>query len=147
MVLKYQKYIDNLSLTISCPDGLSALTEETAVYRFCHDPIDLMIDFLPNVIYDKLVGITYDYSAANKDEVRKCSRCGASFHKKIDGLIGTWNNMSPQNQQDLGYKAISSGRLGTNDGLVRESKSGHIGFYEFEEASFHGSFKIVKPLE
>jgi hypothetical protein len=145
-VLKFKTQIDALKLSINCPQDLSEITEDIITYRFCHNPIDLNVDFLPNVLYDKLVGIEFDYSATNKDEKKKCSRCGASFQKMIEGLISTWNNLNDSIKTKLGYSAIAKGTLSINSGLVSISNGGHIGFYEYEKATYHNSFGIEKSL-
>lgn len=146
--LKYQMEIDSLKLSIECPQKLTAIENEMKLFRFCHNPIDLKRDFLPNVVYDKLENITFcDYSAANTNEPLKCSRCGASFNKRIKKLIETWDHMSPQNKENFGYGAIAEGILATNDGLIKIAGSGHVSLYEFETATFHTGFNVVKILE
>lgn len=142
MKLKYQTEIDNQKLSIKCPNGLSTLSEPTEAFRFSHNPIDLSIDFLPNMIYDQIVGIVIAY----KDDLRKCSRCNASFFKTPDRLQNIWSNMSPENKTKMGYTDIAKGMLDGNDGFVALKSNGHIGLYEFEGANYQRSFKIALKL-
>src|ERR1700710_1760168 len=145
MPLKYQNEIDNFNLSIECPINLKWEGGELDAHKFSFAPIENKLNFLPNVLFDRLKGIPFDYIKAN--ELVKCKRCGSSYYDKLDSAITAWNNLSPQVQENLGYTHIALGKLNNQDGYISEiSKNGHFGFYENENVDLRLKFKILTSL-
>ncbi|MBN9483918.1 MAG: hypothetical protein J0H46_11215 [Bacteroidetes bacterium] len=145
MPLKYQKEIDGLNLQNLCPtETVSPLGVE--VFRWSYNPITHERNFLPNVVFDRIINHPYPYHI--KDNPTKCKRCGASFFTTIKSAVNAWENMSAQNKANLGYTHIASGILDEKDGLINKpSVTGHFGFYEFDTADLTRKFKILSELK
>lgn len=145
MQLKYQKEIDSLKLSITCPDNFSQLTSEVEAYRVACNPITHPDNFLPNILYDAKHSLKFfDYTAANKDETRKCLRCGASFFKTLNRAKNTLEHFTRKNKNNSGYNCVAKGTLNRKDGLVKTAnQSDHITLYEFDGVALADKFKIV----
>ena len=115
MPLKYQSEIDGFELT-ECPVNIVAFENEVESFRFSYEPIDHDMNFLPNVVFDKAVNAPFNYDTA--DNARKCLRCGASFYNKIESAVSTWNNLTQQIKENLGYTHIAKGNLDNEDGVI-----------------------------
>lgn len=142
MELKYQKEIDALGFEILCPNGLTPTSERTHAFRLCFDPIDNKLNFLPNIVFDAVKKIPFNYKTASEDV--KCRRCAASFYTTQDNLRKKWNSMPEMVRQNLGYTHIAEGFIDNTDGLIRPpDKNGHFGLYESKEAELHNKFSII----
>lgn len=144
MALKYQHEIDNFGLDIQCPENVVAPIEITA-YRWSFNPIGHALNFLPNVVYDRVTNNPFNYKTAKSNV--KCRRCSASYFTNIDSARDKWEGISLQIRLNLGYTHISSGILDENDGVMKEpDKEGHFGFYESDTANLATKFTIVEEL-
>lgn len=143
--LKYQNEIAALELSILCPDNFIQLSKEVEVYRVARNPVAQEDNFLPNVIYDRNNNLTFfDYTSANKDEARKCLRCGASFFKTLQKAKNALEHFTKKNKDNAGYDCVAQGTLSESDGLVKTTdQSNHITLYQFEGALLMEKFKIV----
>lgn len=146
MTLKYQDEIDNLRLSIFCPDVSSIIMDgRVYAYRFCFDPINDKHNFLPNIVFDKVRNIFFDYD--NAGESTKCSRCGASFYTNIDYAKNKWNSLPERVRVKLGYTHIGYGILELEDGIRKTpDRKGHFSFYENEGVDLGLKFKLIGEL-
>lgn len=145
MQLKYKNEIDNLKLSITCPDNFIQLAKEVEVYRVACNPITNEDNFLPNILYDRKKNLSlFDYSNNNKDEIKKCLRCGASFFKTLHRAKNLLEHITKKNKDNSGYNCVAQGNLDGTDGLVKTTDSSeHITLYEFENVELSKKFKIV----
>ena len=143
MALKYQTEIDNLQISAVCPNGVLPATGAIA-YRFSYTPITHDLNFLPNVVFDRMKGLGFNYGTASAN--RKCSRCGASFYETRDSAVNKWNSLTEQVRENLGYTHLAVGTLDKTDGLVSTPRDGHFSFYEYIDADLTKKFKIVADL-
>lgn len=143
MPLKYQKEIDDFKLGINCPDMVVAIDKTIYAYRFCFDPINHELNFLPNVVFDRRKPVHFNYARATPK--KKCSRCGSSFYLNKSLAINNWNTLSETIRNNLGYTHIAYGILQKGDGLVGEpDDKSHFGFYEDANANLTVSFKVLE---
>lgn len=144
MPLKYQTEIDQLGLSIACPKQVKS-PENIEAYRFCFNPIEHDLNFLPNVVFDRVTNNPFNYIKA-PDEIR-CSRCGASFYTTLQSAVSKWSALSDQIRENLGYTHIANGILSNTDGVMKEpDRTGHFGFYENDTANLATKFNLIKEL-
>lgn len=145
MQLKYQNEIDNLDLHGLCPDEVFPPSEEINVFRFSYDPIDHVLNFLPNVVFDRLKPIPFNYKTASPHV--KCKRSGASYYIDADNAQDKWDNLPEQVRANLGYTHLATGTLDANDGFMRQPDiDGHFGFYESDNADLAKKFTLAIVL-
>lgn len=145
MALKYQAEIDNFGLSLTCPDNVEPPNGEIDAYRFSYNPINHHLNFLPNVVFDRLTKNPYNYNKAS-DHI-KCSRCGASYYTSIENVKTKWALLSEQIRENLGYTHIAFGKLNNTDGLMKKpAKTGHFGFYENDTVDLSKKFSLVSEL-
>lgn len=145
MPLKYQNEIDNFQLDIQCPDAVAPPQNEIDAFRFSFSPITHKLNFLPNVVFDRLTNNPFNYNAASK--VRKCSRCGASYYTSLENAQKKWATISRQIRENLGYTHIASGKLNAGDGVMKKPDAdGHFGFYENDKTNFADKFALTATL-
>jgi hypothetical protein len=145
MALKYQSEIDKFQLTINCPENVSPPAKEIEAFRFSFSPITHDLNFLPNVVFDRVKPIPFNYAKASA--IVKCRRCGASFYINLESALNQWSNLSEQVRDSLGYTHIAAGKLDAQDGLMKEpEKSGHFGFYENDTADLTAKFNLLARL-
>lgn len=144
MDLKYQTEISNRNFKIQCPISGAQPTNLSA-FRFVYSPITHNLNFLPNIIFDNLVGIGYDYDNAPEQDV--CLRCGISLYDTITNAKKAWKKLAPRVKQKLGYSHLAKGVLTQSDGLMNNiNDKGHFGFYEDNNANLIQKFTIVEQL-
>ncbi len=145
MALKYQSQIDDFKLSIVCP--INTIKEEKIIpaYRLSFESIDNELNFLPNVIFDKIKNHPYNYIKA--DDSIKCKRCGASFYTNTQDIYNRWNSLTVVIREKLGYTHIASGNIDSKDGhLTEPDDKGHFGFYENEGVDLKSKFEIIAKL-
>jgi hypothetical protein len=145
MPLRYQAEIDAFALDIACPQEVEPPTG-LRVYRWSFSPIDHELNFLPNVIFDRLTNSPVNYATASK--TTKCKRCGASFFIDKESAVNKWEHISIENRKNLGYTHLAVGTLENADGLMRKpDREGHFGFYEIEGVDLVSKFQIEDKLK
>jgi hypothetical protein len=144
MALKYQAEIDQRTLLAQCPES-GTPPDNLSAYRFVYSPINHKLNFLPNIIFDKKIGIGFDY--VNAEENVYCSRCGISLYDTLPNAQKAWKKLAPKIKENLGYSHIANGTLVQNDGVMKEiQNNGHFGFYEDINANLPLKFKIIEIL-
>ncbi len=145
MKLKYQTEIDNFNLTVKCPTDVSLLEDDMYAYRFSLSPITDVLNFLPNVLYDRLKPAIFNYTKASEE--KKCKRCGSSYFSDKKKAFNSWNSLSEKIQENLGYSHLAYGILKKSDGWVTNiEESSHFSFYEEENAYLFTQFQIIEEL-
>jgi hypothetical protein len=145
MKLKYQHEIEGLNLNGLCPtEVIPPLGIE--VYRWSYEPVEHHNNFLPNVAFDRAINNPYPYATAKNTD--KCKRCAASFFTDMAIAIKKWDGLSGQNKENFGYTHLAKGVLNEKDGVIYEpdKKTGHFGFYEFDDAELVKKFQNIAPL-
>ena len=145
MALKYKSEIDNFNFDIVCPHNVNNIEDDVESYRFCFDPITHNLNFLPNVVFDRLTNSPFNYNRAQSNT--KCTRCGASYYTSLDNAKYKWDSLTEQVRENLGYTHIASGILDSSDGLVSApNDDGHFNLYENDTANLVEKFEIVFAL-
>ena len=135
--------IDKLQISALCPNGVQPATGAIA-YRFSFKPITHEHNFLPNVVFDRVKGIGFNYKTAPAN--RKCSRCGASFYETKESAVSKWSSLTEQIREKLGYTHLAEGALDPTDGLVSSPHDGHFTFFENINVDLTKKFNIVADL-
>lgn len=144
MPLKYQTEIDDLQLSISCPTQTISPNDIEA-FRFCFNPIEHDLNFLPNVVFDRRTSKPFNFKKATEDV--RCSRCGASFYTTLKSAVNKWSALSDQIRENLAYTHIANGILNSTDGVMKQpDKTGHFGFYESDIANLPTKFRLITKL-
>jgi hypothetical protein len=145
MTLKYQSEIDQLAIKAACPDSVTTPAADFEAFRFSFEPITHQLNFLPNVVYDRMTGQPFNYEGSADDV--KCKRCGASYYNNLDKAKKAWNGLAERVRKKLGYTHLAHGQLQQADGLMREpDRYGHFGFYESSTAQLHLQFQLSTTL-
>lgn len=148
MPLKYQNEIDSFDFAFECPNNVSNIEKEVTVFRFCLNPVNHENNFLPNVIYDRVIKGGFPYNSPGQ-YAAKCDRCGASFYYDENMARKSWKSMPTHRRQKLQYTHLAIGNFKPEDGLVTEpDEYSHFGFYEMAKEDndyLKKEFKIILP--
>lgn len=144
MPLKYQVEIDNFGNLLTCPENVSPPQDNTEVFRFVVSPIEHQLNFVPNVVRDRELGLAYKY----RNDLDKCMRCGISLYLTLEGIADRWDQFNDKIRENLGFTHVARGVINSLDGLMRvPDENGHFGFYENEGVDIQPQFNIHVELE
>lgn len=143
MPLKYQREIDNFNLSIPCPEN-AIPPDDMDAYRFSFSPVNHEHNFLPNVVFDRIRGIGPNYSKL--PDARKCSRCGGSYYKTLEGAKNSWGSLAEQIRDNLGYTHVAHGVLSKEDGFIIPPVTDHFTFYENDGVLLSEKFTLIEEL-
>lgn len=144
---KYHNLLEEYNIVDTCPCGELSGDNRNS-YRWSLNPIDHELNFLPNVLYNKLNLAARPRRANDKVDLKRvCGECGISFFTSLNEAKNYFFTLGQPARISLGYTHIAEGAITEEDGLRTEiNKHGHFNFYEYDGVDFKTSFQIVETL-
>ena len=145
LLYKHQSLFDEFKLS-DCPSS-SVVKIQITAYRWSHAPIGNELNFLPNILYDRM----RERPSRHLEPKDICANCNLSFFIKEETAMRflkvTRERLEKKHQPFTYYTHIAFGPIEENDGRATIIKKDHFGFYEYEKCDFAKKFKISEtPL-
>jgi hypothetical protein len=143
---KFAELFTSLGVEKICPSE-DTTEHQGGAFRWTIDPLDHPLNFLPNIIYDKLRQTNAPSRINDKaDKHAKCKRCALSFFSTEEAAKAKFLTIKESSRLAIGYTHIATGDISKNDGLAGLIKQGHFNFYEYQGTDFVGKFTNINTL-
>lgn len=140
--LKYKQLIENQGITGLCPDK-DVLESSIEAFRWCTEPVNDIINFLPNIKEDEARKRPPRRLKGDSD---KCGFCAISFFSSLNAAKNRFMSLGNPIKLKLGYTHVAKGVLAEGDGLLTPIKHDHFMLFEYQNVDLSTRFSIIENL-